>query len=30
VAAGCTHLAWPTKIITAKILGLGLNGSENQ
>jgi alcohol dehydrogenase (cytochrome c) len=26
VAAGFTHLAWPTKIVTAKILILGLDG----
>jgi alcohol dehydrogenase (cytochrome c) len=25
VAAGFTHLAWPTKIVTAKILVLGFD-----
>jgi alcohol dehydrogenase (cytochrome c) len=28
VAAGFTHLAWPTKIITAKVLILGLDGGS--
>ncbi len=27
VAAGFTHLAWPTKIVTAKIVVLGLDGA---
>jgi len=31
VAAGFTHLAWPTKIVTAKIVVLGLDSaSANQ
>ena len=28
VAAGFTHLAWPTKIVTAKVLILGLDGAS--
>ena len=28
VAAGFTHFAWPTKIVTAKILILGLDGAS--
>ena len=30
VAAGFTHLAWPTKIATAKILILGLDGASGR
>ena len=28
VAAGFTHLAWPTKIVTAKIVVLGLDSAS--
>jgi outer membrane protein assembly factor BamB len=28
VAAGFTHLAWPTKIVTAKVVILGLEGAS--
>jgi alcohol dehydrogenase (cytochrome c) len=27
VASGFTHIAWPTKIVTAKIVVLGLDGA---
>jgi alcohol dehydrogenase (cytochrome c) len=28
VATGFTHPAWPTKIVTAKIVALGLEGAS--
>jgi len=29
VAAGFTHIAWPTKIVTAKVVVLGLDGTSS-